>query len=195
MKAGDSRQDVHVVEHVAEDEDAVRLAPVGNVTWGVAGDLDDREPGYLVALPQDAVDTPAEPRPVPQGQPRQRVFGRSLGDQRRVLGRGGVALGDPERDRERLANLLRGALVVGVDMGEGVRGDTPALQLAQDPSRGVPCRGVDEDVLDEVRVDGVRREAGEQPDPSASCFTAATPAGCATPPAACRSRARRRRRR
>ena len=48
--------DVDVVEHVAEDQDPVGLAPVGDVARRVAGYVDHLEAADLVALLQRPVD-------------------------------------------------------------------------------------------------------------------------------------------
>ena len=63
---------------------------------------------------------------------------------------------------ELLADLVAGALVIGVRMGEGVRIDDAASQLTQDALRGVPGAGVDEDVSREVHVDRMWRKAIQQ---------------------------------
>ena len=62
MQSGDAGEQVHVVEHVAEDQDAVGLAPEGDVAGGVAGGVEDLEAGDLVALVERAVD--GRPGPV-----------------------------------------------------------------------------------------------------------------------------------
>ena len=59
---------------------------------------------------------------------------------------------------------MTGALVVWVGVGEGVSGDRMAVDPAQDATGGVARGGVDEHVLDDVDVDGVRRKAADLPD-------------------------------
>ena len=51
------------------------------------------------------------------------VIGLALADQRGVLGGGDVVLGHPVGDLELGADLVTGALVVGVGVGECVGGD------------------------------------------------------------------------
>ena len=92
------------------------------------------------------------------------VVGLALADELGVLGGGDVLLADPEGHAEALAHGVRGALVVGVGVREGVRGEGAPLELLDDLARGEAGRGVDEDVVEEEDVDRVRREEGELPD-------------------------------
>jgi hypothetical protein len=61
VEAGDPSEDIHVVEHVAKDENAIRLAPVGHMTRRVAGHLEHPESGHLITLTEDSVYLPAGP--------------------------------------------------------------------------------------------------------------------------------------
>ena len=120
------------VEDVAGDEDAVGLAPEGDVAGGVAGDVEDLEAGDLVALAQLAVYGVAGTGAGAEEELGERVVGLALADQLRVLGGVGVGLADPERDRELGADPVADALVVGVGVGERVGRDLVALQLLED---------------------------------------------------------------
>ena len=75
-----------------------------------------------------------------------------------------VLLSHPVRDAEALAHGVRCALVVGMGVGEGVRGEGAPLELLDDLARGEAGRGVDEDVVEEEDVDRVGWEEGELPD-------------------------------
>jgi hypothetical protein len=85
-----------------------------------------------------------------------------------LAGRGALALDDgrvlvpaPERDPERLADGVARAVVVRVGVGEGVRRDRPAFELAQDAlAVGLGAR-VDQDVTDQVDVDPVAGPAAK----------------------------------
>ena len=68
---------------------------------------------------------------------RHEVVGLALADQLRVLGGVGVGCADPEGDGDFLADGVRCALMVGVGVGEGVRRELLAAQLALDPGRGL----------------------------------------------------------
>ena len=98
------RQLVHVGQYVADDQDAVGLAPEDDVAGGVAGDVEDLEAGDLVALVELAVDGVAGAGEDLEVEAGDRVAGLALADQVGVLGGVGVALGDPEGDAERLAD-------------------------------------------------------------------------------------------
>jgi hypothetical protein len=76
----------------------------------------------------------------------------------------GVALAAPERDPERLADGVAGAVVVGVGMGQRVGGDTASLELAQDAPASAGGARVDQYVADQVDVDGVARAAVQAKD-------------------------------
>ncbi len=91
-QAGDRGQQVHVEEDVAADQRAVRLAPERDVAGGVAGRVEDGEPGgERVALGQGARD------------------GRALEPRRwRRRARSGAAAGTPERGRRGRTRPPRG---------------------------------------------------------------------------------------
>jgi adenine phosphoribosyltransferase len=166
MEAGESGQLVDVRKDVAEDQDAVGLAPEGDVACGVAGDVEDLEAGDLVALVEVAVDGVAGADEDLDVEAGNRVVWLALADEVGVLGGVGVALGDPEWDVQGAADLVRGALMVGMGMRERVGGDLVRSELAENLAGAVTGAGVDEDVLDQVGVDRIREEEGvEVPDP------------------------------
>ena len=86
VQPGQAGDHVHVVEHVAEDQHAVGLAPVGHVAGRVARHVEHLEAGHLVALAQAAVDGLARARPEALGRRLRRWSGWLLADQLRVLG-------------------------------------------------------------------------------------------------------------
>jgi hypothetical protein len=90
---------------------------------------------------------------------RHEAVGLALADQVRVLGGIGVAGADPERDPKPLTHCVARALMVGMGVGERVGVDLLAGDLAQDPTRRVAGRRVDQDVADHVDVDRVRWKA------------------------------------
>ena len=94
----------------------------------------------------------------PREELRHEVVGLALSDQRGVLGGGDVGLGDPVGDPERRADLVAGALVVGVRVGERVRADLVAVEVGENAlARALGAR-VDEHVAEQERVDPVRQE-------------------------------------
>ena len=113
-------QHVHVVEHVAEHEHAVGLAPVGDVARRVARHVEHLEAGDLVALAQRAgrpcAAGPAQTRVEHAVDPVVRA-GRSRRSPSRATSRSPHQSGMPSA----LADLLARALVVGVGVGERVR--------------------------------------------------------------------------
>jgi len=78
-----------------------------------------------------------------------------------------VALGSIglEGNLARLADVLRHALVVGVDVGQREHRDLDPLELGEDPAPVPAAAGVDQDVLGEVDVDRGRRHLLQPPDP------------------------------
>ena len=61
---------------------------------------------------------------------------------------GHVALPAPQRDLEPFADRVARALVVGVGVGERVRGQGPSADLAHDALLGLARGGVDQHVAD-----------------------------------------------
>jgi hypothetical protein len=116
------------VEHVAEDERAVRLTPVGHVAVRVARDLEHLEARDVVGLVERTVDLARRPGSHPIDDPVHPVVRLARADVA-VLHRRHVGLADPQRDAERVADGLARALVVGVDVGEGVGGAYPPATL------------------------------------------------------------------
>jgi hypothetical protein len=164
VQAGDAGEDVDVVEDVAEDEDAVGLAPEGDVARGMARDVEDPEARDLVSLVEPAVDRVAGAGEDLDEELGDEMVGLALADQLGVLGGVGVGLADLVGDAEALADGVTRALVVRVRVGEGVGVDRAALDLAQDAAAGVAAGRVDQHITDHVDVDRVRRKAGEHPD-------------------------------
>src|SRR5436305_1667441 len=149
---------VHAVEHVAEDQRPVGLAPKGDMSGGVPGHVENPEPGHLVALVEGAVDRVPGASEEPGAHPRRRMVGLP-GDHVAVLRRRHVGLAHPVRDAELRTHLPARALVVRVRVRQGVGGDLAALDLPENPPAGVARGRVHEHVADEVDVDRVRREA------------------------------------
>src|SRR5262249_59239381 len=98
VEAGESGQLVDVGEHVAQDEDAVGLAPEREMAGGVAWNVEHLEAGDLVARAELAVDGMAGPDEDAEVEARHRVTRLALADQVGVLGRVRIALADPEGD-------------------------------------------------------------------------------------------------
>ena len=94
------------------------------------------KPGDLVALVEDAIDLVSGSGEDPGEELGHEVVGLALADQVGVLGGLDVALGDPVGEAERGADLVRGPLVVGVGVGEGMGGDLVALEVAEDALAG-----------------------------------------------------------
>ena len=67
-----------------------------------------------------------------------------------------------QRGSLRLADLVAGALVVGVGVRQRQGGDGMPAHLAEDAPGGVARAGVDDHVPHQVDVDRVRREAVQQ---------------------------------
>ena len=89
------------------DEDAVGLAPEGDVAGGVAGDVETLKPRDLVALGELAVDRVAGAGAGLGEEARHEVVGLALADELRVLGGVGVVLARP-RTGSRGARRRRG---------------------------------------------------------------------------------------
>ena len=70
----------------------------------------------------------------------------------------------PVGDPELRADVVRGALVVGVRVGQDVRRQAPRADVLDDLLAVAAGLGVDQQVARDPRVDRVRREAGQHPD-------------------------------
>ncbi len=81
-----------------------------------------------------------------------------------ILDRLRIELAAPQRDAELLADLVARALVVGVGVGQRVRGDRPSPQLLRIEPACVAGAGVDEHVTEQVEVDRVRRQRAQHVD-------------------------------
>ena len=97
---------------------------------GVARDVEDLEAGDLVALVRAGGRRGGRARSCLGEELRHEVVGLALADELGVLGGVDVPLPHPEGDAEALADGVAGALVVGVGVGERVRGERVALELA-----------------------------------------------------------------
>src|SRR5919204_6332454 len=73
-----------------------------------------------------------------------------------------IRLAAPQREPESLADRVAGALVVGVAVGERVRGDPPSGDLAHDPAPRVTRGRVHQHVAHQVDVDGAGRKSPQQ---------------------------------
>jgi hypothetical protein len=122
--------------------------------------VEDLELADPIALGELAVDGVAGAGACLEEELGDEVVGLALADQVGRLGGVGVGVADPEGDLEVLADVVAGPLVVGVSVGERVRGERVALDLTQDAAGGVAGRGIDQDVLDHEHVDRVRGKAG-----------------------------------
>ena len=125
---------------------------------GMAGDVEDLEAGDLVALVQLAVDRMAGADEELDVEAGHRVAGLALANEVGVLGGIGVALADPQGDVQGAADLVGGALVVRVGVGQRVGGDLVGADLLEDLAARVAGAGVDQHVLDQVGVDRVGEE-------------------------------------
>src|SRR4051812_3645578 len=121
------------------------------------------EAGHLVALAQTPRHGVRRPAPEAIDQPVDPVVRLRLLD-RALLHRIGVGLAAPERDAERLADLLARALVVRVGVRERVRRDLAVLELAQDARAGASGGGVYQHVADHVDVHRVARTPVQEPE-------------------------------
>ena len=166
MQPRDSRVLVHVGQHVAEDQDAIRLPPERDVSLGVPGDVEHLESGDLVSLLDRAVDLATGAVEDPPEEVGHELVGLALVDQLGVLGRGHVQLGAPEWNSEFLADVAAGALMVRVRVSERVDPHLVSVELLQDPPGRLPAPRVDQDIAGEVGVDrpGQAGEALEVPD-------------------------------
>ena len=140
------------------------LWPEGNVAGGVTRHVEHLKARNLVSFAQLAVDRVRRPGAGAEEELGERVVGLPLADELWVLGGVGVGLPHPVGDRELGADAVACALVIGMGVGERVRGDLAALELLEDAAAVVARGGVDEDILEQVGVDRVRREARELPD-------------------------------
>ena len=116
---------------------------------GVTGNVEHREPADHVSLGERQVDLSRRPGPDPVDQPVEPVVGLAVARLHRV----DVVRAAPERDPQLLADLLAGALVVRVAVGEGMGVHLVAAKLPQDAPSGVTGRRVNEDVAHEEDVD------------------------------------------
>jgi hypothetical protein len=157
-EARDAGHDVHVVEDVADDQRSIGFAEEHDVAGRVARGGDDLEAGDLVAVAKDAVHLVGRPGEYAGEELGEEVVGLALADQLRVLGGLDVAVGHPVGDVERGTDLVRGSLVVGMGVREGMRRDGVSFQIAEDALPRAPGAGVDQDVLDEEGVDAVGEE-------------------------------------
>src|SRR3984957_638626 len=110
----------------------------------VAGDLEHREAGDLVALAQRARDRMrwTGPEALLKGvQPARRL---AVGDRSGSLHRVHVLASAPKRDLQPFADRVTRALVVGMRMRQRVRAELAPFQLVHDPRLGLARAGVDQ---------------------------------------------------
>jgi hypothetical protein len=164
VQAPNPADDVHVVDHVAEDQNTVALTPEREMAWGVTRNVEDLKAGDLIALVQHPVDVAAGAAEVAHPEVGERMAGLDLGELRGLLRIGHLLLSHPVVEPELPADLVRRSGVVGVRVREGVRPDRVPLQLPEDSPGRVPRAGVDQHILREVDVDHVGREAAQLPN-------------------------------
>ena len=157
-QAGTQGGEAEVEEDVAADQRPVGLTPVGDVAGGVAGDVEDGEPGYVVPFTQRSFHRVR----LGKGKPVEQPCSAAL------AGCGALALHDlcvvcaaPQGDFELVAYGVARPVVVRVGVGEGVRFDAAPGELAQDAPAVAGGAGVDQDVTGQVDVDRVARPAAE----------------------------------
>jgi hypothetical protein len=147
-----------VEEDVAADECPVGLAPERDVAGGVTPRVEHREPDHLVALLEAALDRVRAGQGHPVQQPGSSAdSGRGAGALRDMR----IPCAAPQGNSQRLADGVARPVVVGMRVGQRMRTDTAAAQLAQDPPVAELGAGVDQHIRDEVGVDRVARPARE----------------------------------
>ncbi len=159
------------VEDVAEDEDAVGLAPEGDVPRRVPGDVDDLEGGDLVSLAKGAVDPVGGPGHVSSRRSCAMKWSgwrspMSLGFSAARMSFSPTQKGTPKL----LADGVRSALMVGVGVGQGVRGERASLELLDDLPR---CEAGRASMRTSSRRKTLIAFGGKRDScqtPSASCF-------------------------
>ena len=153
---------VEVADDVTADRDPVGVAEEDHLAGCVAGGMDDAEARDLVALSQHPVDLARWAGPDPVVDARDQ--GGAGADRAPALHRVDVVGVAGERHPPRLADPLRAALVVGVDVGQGEFGNLDLVQLGEDPPPVPFPPGVDQHVLGQVDVDPGSRELLQAPD-------------------------------
>ena len=146
------------------DQRPVGLAPVGHLAGAVTGHVQDGEARHLVALAQGAIDLVRRPGHQAVVDPVDHRVGHPAQDVA-VLHRRDVALRAPQRNPERLADAPARALVVGVGVRERVRAQWMAAKLAQDAPVRELRPGIDQNIVEHIDVDGIRRDSAELPHP------------------------------
>ena len=100
---------------------------------GMPGRLEHPESSHLVSFFQPPGHGVGRARPVRADGRGEPVAGHPGHDQSLGFHGLGIGLAAPERQPERLADRMGGSLVIGVGMGQRVRDQRPAANLAEDP--------------------------------------------------------------
>jgi len=154
-------EEMDIAQHIAHNRYPVGFAKVYNLTRSMTGQMDDPKSGDFVSVMEHLLHRIRR-------SPSYRIqcYSEEIAGERRSTSLHGrdISLMAGQRNVPCFANLPGRVLMVRVAVSQCHQRERDMGELVQDARRGPARTGINEDILDEIRIDSVWRITVQFPD-------------------------------